>query len=60
MLAESRDLLLARIGEVEPEVLVALQQPGDRVAVDPVEDAHAGNARSTPGTDAPTLLRSAR
>ena len=48
-LVEGGDLLLAGVGQVEPEVLVALQQVGDRLAIDAVEEAHAANARSDPG-----------
>ena len=54
---EFGDLLLARVGEVEPEVLVALQQLGDRVAVDPVEDAHGATLDRHPDAPDPATVR---
>ena len=47
-LAELTQLLLPRIGQVEPEVLVALEQPGDRLAVDALEEAHTATLGADP------------
>ena len=47
-LAQRRHLVRAGVGQVQPEVLVALQQPGDLVAVDAVEEAHASKLDPAP------------
>jgi len=52
------DLLPARVAEIEPKVLVALQQLGDSISVQVVEEAHAATLDTPP--DAPGLLRSPR
>ena len=48
-LGEEPLLLVARVVEVEPEVLVAGQQLRDRLAVDAVEEAHVAKLDSSRG-----------
>ena len=55
-LAERLDLLGARVGEVEPEELVALAQLGEAVAVDALENLHLARAYPRGGSVRPVTL----